>query len=376
MTGCLSLSDGRTVQNFLLVGTISAVVTLGGCANRSADPHAEVEYFDFSAAHAVAARLSQTENIDFGTLDGRKFLVSGWSVDELWGGEASFVWGIGESSELQLDRFSRGDLRLRFRCQPLAGSGGPVTRAIRVEVNGVHISEVELQPGGFGRYEVLVPAKFLSVGQNRIAFQYDLASLEGMKPADEVRDLRVAWDWLKVESNESQGASMNADRTVGDFLVLPVETRTDFFVELRPNSRIEWTAIRGGSAAPTSSIEIHIEVEPDDGRTKSFAIRPSGIQGQGAGSQTLASTRGFSRISFLAVQSSGNEDSDGEQGIELHEPRLLGPPEPFDETSSPQVTIGQPLPLLTKQGKRPNVIIYLIDALRADHLGTYGYLRK
>lgn len=376
LKGCLSVLICRSGRNFLAAGTIVAVVLHGGCADRSAVHHSDLEYFDFSAAQAVAAQWSHTENIDFGTPDGRQVLLNGWSVDELWAGETTFVWGIGDSSELRFHRFSRGDLRLRLRCQPLAGFGGQATRAIRVAVNEVNLSEVELQPGGFRTYEVLIPSESLSVGENRIGFQYDSAPMEGSRPSGENRDLRVAWDWLKVDSNEFRGTSVPADGTADDVLMLPLGTRTDFFVELRPDSRIEWTAAPGWNAASSSSMELYIEVETDDGQRHTFVIRAPGLSEQHPGSQALPSVRTFARVSFVAVRVSGDSGSGGALGMALHAPRLVGPPEPHEKTSFQQHTSGKPAPPITKHGKRPNIIVYLIDALRADHLGTYGYSKS
>lgn len=372
-TGWLFVLRWRPVRSFLTAGAAAAVLLLGGCVNRSADHRPLVEYFDFSAAHAEATRWSQTGHIDFGTPDSRDSLMSGWSVDELWGGDTSFVWGIGDSSELQFDRFSRGDLRLQLRCRPLVGTGGQATRAFHIAVNGMSVTQVELQPGDFRTYEVLIPSDSLSLGGNRIVFHYDSAPLEESRPFGEKRDLRVAWDWLKVDSNESHRAPLPADGT-GDYaLVLPLETRTDFFVELRPGSRIQWTAANAWDGASASSTELHIEIETDGGERQTFVIRAPGLSEKNPVSPRLPPVRTFARISFLAVRNSGDVGAGGAQGMALYEPRLVGPPDPRKKTLSPQPTPENPAPPIIEQRQRPNIIVYLIDALRADHLGVYGY---
>ena len=374
MTGWLFVLRWRPIRRFLTAGAAAAVVLHGGCVNRSADHRPLVEYFDFSAAYAEATRWSQTGNIDFGTPDSRDSLMSGWSVDELWAGDTSFsfVWGIGDGSELRFDRFSRGDLRLRLRCRPLVGSGGPATRAIRVVVNEMGVTEVELQPDGFRTYEVMIPSEYLSVGENKIAFQYGSVPLEASRPYGEKRDLRVAWDWLKVDSNESHGAPLPADGMADDALMLPLKIKTDFFVELRPGSRIQWSAANAWDGASASSMELHIEVETDDGDRNTFVIRTPDLSKQNPGSQPLPSVRTFAKISFLAVRDSGVSGSDGGQGMALYAPRLVGPPNPPEKTSFSRPTPGQAPPTAELQG-RPNIIVYLVDTLRADHLGVYGY---
>jgi len=373
MTRRIFALNRRSICSLLATGALSVVVLLGGCAGDSADHRQQVEYFDFSAAHAAATHWSQTEDIDFGTPDARESLISGWSVDELWGGDTTFVWGIGEGSELRFDRFSRGDLRLRLHCRPLVGSGGPLTRAIRVAINGIGISEVELQPGTFRTYEVLIPSESLSLGENRIVFQYDSASSERKRPHGEKRDLRVAWDWMRFDSNESEHIPLPADGNAEDVLMLRLKTRTDFFVELRPGSRIEWAAARAWNGASKSDMELHIEVETDDADKRTFVIRPSELSKLNTRSPALPPVRAFARISFLAVRDSGEAGSGGAQGVALYGPRLVGPSEPHEKGSFSQTTPGKLAPPITEQWRHPNIIVYLIDALRADHLGVYGY---
>lgn len=365
----------QSIPRRLFLGAVAALVFTCGCEYRSADTRVEVTYFDFSTAQVIADKWSQTDTIDFGTIAGRRSLLKGWSIDEVWkvGDFETFVWGAGESSELRLFRFAQGDFTIRFRCQSLTGPQGPITPAIRVEVNGTAIAEVELVPGAFRTYDVVVSSESLSVGENRIVFQYGRPRWNHSSPTGDVRDLRVAWDWLEVGPSLSQPTDIANKRSTDGTLILPLNTRTDFYVDLRSTRKVEWDAIRPWNAASTSAMELRIEVEPDLGEKRTFAIRTSGLKGYRAGSQTLPPVRGFARISFLAVPGTGDTGSGGAQGFALNKPRLVGPPEPFNGASSSQVSKGQPVLPVTEQWNSPNVIVYLIDTLRADHLGTYGY---
>ncbi|MDP6605773.1 MAG: sulfatase [Dehalococcoidia bacterium] len=74
------------------------------------------------------------------------------------------------------------------------------------------------------------------------------------------------------------------------------------------------------------------------------------------------------RITLLARAEGG--ESDG--GIELTRPVLRAAPEPTAPVLPPEADAR--LSALREAGRgRPPVLIYLIDTLRADHLGSYGY---
>jgi len=367
------LLNGCAGNNILAAGAIVAVVFLGGCEPHTSDRYPTVEYFDFSAARSAATRWSNNESIDFGTREAREFLMSGWSVDELWAGGTSFVWAIGGSSEVRIHRFSRGNLRFRLRCRPLTGPGGPITRAVRIAVNGVHVGEVELLPGGFRTYELLIPSEFLIVGMNKVLFHYGSAPLKGTRPPGEARDLRVAWDWLKIDSRGSHPALASFVPSGDDVLILPLGTRTDFFVELRTGSRIDWEAVGVWDGESKSSLELHIDVETDAGCTRNFVIDIPNSAEFLPGDQPLPFRRTFAQISFLAVQGSGESGHAEASGIVLRSPRLVGSPNPTEVMSSSLHDAADHGPVVSDQKERLNVIVYLIDTLRADHLGTYGY---
>lgn len=64
----------------------------------------------------------------------------------------------------------------------------------------------------------------------------------------------------------------------------------------------------------------------------------------------------------------------GQLGWKLPTPRLEFLPE-AKEQASPLLPPGEPTPTSSPLEEPPNLVLYLVDTLRADHLGCYGYAR-
>ena len=141
---------------------------------------------------------------------------------------------------------------------------------------------------------------------------------------------------------------------VNDELRVSASTRLDFFIDVPAQSSVVFDTVTGSPLTVTveramggSRVE---ETVPADGNPVRIGVPDGG-----------------SRLTLVTFQmASGSSAADGASVVK---PRIV--------SSAPDRVIQMPVvkggSTVEGGGVRPNVIVYLIDALRRDHLGVYGY---
>ena len=164
------------------------------------------------------------------------------------------------------------------------------------------------------------------------------------------RQLGVAWDWIRIE-----GAAGGAVDVGGDGAIeIPVGTRVDYFLDLP-------------GAAELAVSEVQAELGAD--RLDVTVAHESGARGQGSfatgGSAALpVDGPGLVRISLAPAGAAGGRVRIMNAALRL-DGGDAGRPAVQEAAVGPATSLAQP----------PNVLVFLVDTLRADHLGCYGYGR-
>ncbi|HJQ35783.1 MAG TPA: sulfatase [Thermoanaerobaculia bacterium] len=290
--------------------------------------------FDFAANLDQASLTPETSRIDFGTSDGRRFLLEGWSIDETWADSVTTaVWGVGSSSRLFFQHFGSGELTLAFRCVPIWFDARQ--QSIRFIVNGTPLDRIPLG-AGFQTYQLTVPRAALRKGANELRIEYAITQLNA--PAG--RQLAVAWDWMTF----SVAPAAKAVRD-GDTIRLPARSQLTYLVPVAPRCAIKLDRIYSAGEA---SLRIAVG--------RSDAVLPAvHILGKERDVEIALPVQraALTQIDFMT----------GDRDVKLIHPRI--------ECANAGVPPAGPAP----SQRRPNVLIYLVDTLRADHLGVYGYAR-
>ena len=319
-------------------------------------------------------------------------MLEGWSRDEKWGGDWAFAWGFWPESTLEFYTFEPRSTVIRFRCRP----SGPMERAhARVElvVNGHYIATVSLRPG-FQDYHVRVPGRRLRVGRNVMRLRYSHGNDDFPQSHDRHRPTAtVAWQRIRIGPEFSFGSV----RTDGQSLEIPFHTRVDYFIDTAPGATLRWDRVVPWGVAPGRPAHtLRVEVLYEGSSTPSSVITLTGA-GLASPFDAALDGHGVARVSFLALPASGTPEH--ASGFRILRPRLTTPAETGPPTPStveaghnarpageaPRQTSGKRagLPAGLEVAMRaslpaerpPNVIVYLVDTLRADHLSTYGYER-
>jgi arylsulfatase A-like enzyme len=302
--------------------------------------------------------------VDLGTPAARALLRRGWSQDEATG-ERTFVWSDGPESELEFFLAAARDLPLTLHGEPYQFPGAPA-QAVNLVVNGKPVRRLsDLRSSASA--SVVLRASDLRAGTNRLLLRYAWTRSPAEVTAGEDRDPRrlgMAWDLLRFGT----GADARADvRAAGGQLALPFGCRMSRYLRLPPGAVLALDGLRARDDHPG---ELRVFLQPEGGVEREVArLRARRQSNEDAATVELnAATAEPVRISIAAVAGGA-----GGGGLVLRRPILAAPRQstPHGRTAA----TGTPAALRQPAaGGRPrNVILYLVDALRADHLGCYGY---
>lgn len=305
--------------------------------------------------------------VDLGTPGARPLLRKGWSLDE---GEGShtFVWNDGPESEIGFFLAAARDVSLTLKGSPYTAPGAPA-QAVTLLLNGASLGRITVSGE---EIKTVLPAKALRTGENRLVLRYAWTRSpfeESGGKSEDHRRLAVAWDRLRFATGvDDQGRVRGA----GGQLALPFGWRIDSFQPLPPGAVLALDDLRsrGGGTG-----ELRVTVQPEGG-----AEREVGRLQPGSGPVVLAlgdAGKGPARLSLTAL--SGAPDSPAGSGLVLWRPAIAAPhaaQAPAGDPRGLRTAAAVPASLRPTAGPRPrNVILYLVDTLRADHLGCYGYSR-
>jgi arylsulfatase A-like enzyme len=292
--------------------------------------------FDFAARVRSARVLHETGRIDPGSAANRGLLVAGWGrpeVDPATG--KAFVWAISLAATLEVNRLQPAATTLRFVCRPFVVEGAP-SQTVEVIANGVPVGAVTLARRTRS-YSVQIPAERLRPGRNRLELRFAYAeSPSRLDPgSDDQRTLAAAFEEFELRPVAGARSGDSAAPTAGPGgLVLPAGTGLAFTVV--PEGEVILDLGAGDAAegvmawfgAPGGDKQI---VGRSRGGYRPVAIRwPDGRPLE---------------IGFAAAGAAGSG-----QAVVVR-PRLLGRD--------------------ARVRKPPNLLLIVVDTLRADYVGAY-----
>jgi len=185
-----------------------------------------------------------------------------------------------------------------------------------------------------------------------LVLSFALTGCTEAPPGPVLYDLVEQFQWVEVPQ-EAATASPRADLDK-DALLLPSGQSVDFYLKV-PNDQVLTIDRLGSSDEGTAALRVEFE-RAGETRCDLGRISPSNRP------LTSPLPDGGSEICRLTLRAEG----DGE--FLMVRPRIRA-------ATAPPVPAEMPEEMLEEgQGDGgPNIIVYLIDTLRADHLGTYGY---
>ncbi len=346
MSRPIRLHTTRARSALLAALPAACAVAAISCAPRPAEPPTATGRIALAPLAATGAAIIETAAVDAGTPAGRPRLAIGFGPDEMTG-ETSFAWGLGAASELRFDLVEPRPLRLRLRgwSYPFADGGG---QGLALRLNGSPIGEATLgsEPETLA---IDLPTAALAVGENRLEIRYRRTAEVGSGRSR--RALAAAWDGFRLEGiPESSAPGITPD---GDTLRLAWRTALELPLELPHGGRILWESVETDGAG---EVELALDRDGD--------ARPDGFRrlARGGGSLTVAPGLEPLRLRLRArpaAEPAGSGALLRALAFEVAEPAAARP-------AAPALS-------LPARPARPNIVVYLVDTLRADHVGAYGY---
>jgi arylsulfatase A-like enzyme len=322
-----------------------------GC--READPPIAYELTELFPSAGI---VTETAVIDFGAASSRARLGSGFSGDETATDGTSFVWSVGPSSSIDFVLSEPRPVTVVFRAWPFRYDSAPV-QTLRFELNSGKLGPLELSSEP-NEYRLRLPETLLRTGHNRlrVSYSYERAPRDVLEGSADARPLAVGWDWMRFEGiapTDPPRASSSGDEDEAA-IFLPAASSVSYYLDLAPGSLLGLEGVRAlsettarGRAAP-----LRIEIE-----TPSERLERTVDAGTRRFRLPLPRDGGWTALRFHATS----------EGFLLRKPAVRSPPL-ARSTPSPEA-------IPSSTGK-PDVVLILIDTLRADHLGCYGYEKE
>ncbi|MCP4201598.1 MAG: sulfatase [bacterium] len=299
----------------------------------------QVLFLDLLADLPALEKTVETRTVDFGSTEARSQLHRGFTKF-LWdmNRELPFVRGEGRRSVVRFALLEARDLELVLRGRPVPKSA---PAQVEIAVNAKVLRKIELKPK-FRRYRIKLPASALRRGENRLYLTYS-----GQADA-------VAWYEIGLLSGVASArppAVIQSSRSL--FLPFGSQVTVPFFAPPGAELRFDEISVRG---AGLLKVQVRRDGAPDETYEQAESIEDA-VFAFGGEDWTAV------RLTLTALPGSAGGERDG---ISLVEPGVWGAERFFGAVKED---------LSEDTEARPNVIIYLVDTLRADHLGCYGYER-
>lgn len=283
------------------------------------------------------------EDVDLGSPEAERVVLEGWSPAAPWPDGSSVAWANARQSRMRLGILEPADGQLVLRCglsddAPLPG--------LPLEVSLNHRRVGVLRIGrGLREFVLPLPGRLQRRGANELALLNPLLSTrarEGLR----ARDRAVACDRIRVERGTAptpHATSATAPDGTAELRV-PGGTAVEYYLRVPANATLAF----GLPGVDRAGLRVSVTGEGGTERTLFTGAPPMPAVRVGV---DLPAGR-LARVAFQAT---------GAGVVRVSMPRLLGAPAP----------LAPPIP--PPAAHHPNVILYVVDTLRADHLGCYGY---
>ncbi len=304
--------------------------------SRDRDSHA-VQSLDIKQLAGSSLEVD-TQRIDLrigGNAD--RHLLRGW-LQPL----AHFTWMTGPESHVGFYNYAVGraiGVQFAFDVSAFRGTG-----FLDVRANDVEVGRFELAPGNSRKRSVTIPADVTQSGLNVLVFRFVAANTNpsggsGVKP---IALKSIVFDTQRhLELHEDGAVIQRKDSEFRLFAELPRE------FEIESDYEIEGESIASVSVGNDSG-EVHrFTLEPAQRKlTESVSFQHAGPF------QFVFGTRGPAASSIAW----------NEFRVRFETPA---------QDAASRVQAAKP-----ETDRRPDIFLYVIDTLRADHLGSYGYSRR
>ena len=364
-------SRSRSVKSWVVgFGQLTLLgFALSSCSRSREEPVGADLVLDLVAEFEQAQVRIPTRTLDLGNPLSWPHLARGWHRDRVPLNKDKTLWGrysSGDVTEVVFYVGNPGDCQLVFSARQLLGAGSRVD----LSINGQPVASQDLSLNLF-EYRTPVPGAILNEGLNTLRIENPPAS----HPRQSSKDVRTVWQSIGFEKPGEPVGDLDTRSPRADFenrlLEIPGGVRIDYFVELPPGSDFLVSRLSEEHGV-TLEVEWTLSKDPGDPLRGRLSSRSGGL-----GLTLTGETPGIGRLSLIAR---GAETSEHARVV-VERPIISIAGSTGDSSGSADSVkdTQEPTELVSTSARterRPNIVLYMIDTLRADHLGCYGYSRN
>jgi len=322
---------------------ILALLLAAGSACQRRESAAPVRV-DLVDAFPYTSRGQEAARIDVGTPGAAAYVLSGWSALEVLATGESVLRGIQRQSALQFAVQQPAQRRMTVRCR-LVGSHAGRPQKVMVRLNHRWISPFFPQ-SEFKEYDIVLPASAQRVGRNVLEFSH--RALPRRPPHDPSSVDTVAYEWIAFHRLDGapDGMIVARDDPATAGVIMPVPASLEYFLRVPHDAQLSFGVAADKQASAT--LTVSLQRDGEDART--------------VWSHTGATSARINLAAFGGDIARLSLNAAGQGTLRLINPEVVGS-EPAPKPVAP----------VTRAEHRPNVLLYIVDTLRADHLSGYGY---
>jgi arylsulfatase A-like enzyme len=272
-------------------------------------------------------------SLDLGTPEAEASLGEGWSSPDM-DRRRTIVWAVGSESTLEFDLAEPTPVVIQLHGKLHSKVGAAPVR-VAVSLNGVERGHTWV-PREWATlpYSLRLPAEATSAGRNLLKLAYGDLVLKAVRKAVRHRQWGVAWDRLDIVRT---GRSLHSEDL--DQIMIPAGESISIQMSTVGVSRLEMRELEFLGGARTLRVDRESpELE---------GVEPLHLS---SGSELPLNLFSAGQSFLLRLGAEGPPGS----SVRVTGPRVRG--------------VGRTI-------TRPNVLVYVVDTLRADHMGCYGYER-
>lgn len=318
-------------------------------------------------------QIWDSDRIDLGSPAFQQALIRGWSGVKTDPDGTTFAETFAKTAMIRFSCLNTKDRTVRIRCKTIPGCSP--SQILVAAVNGRRIHGLRLG-ASFQDYSFDLPGEYVARGMNTLAFNFSLGR------ENTVKKLGAAFDSVtfrdKMDSSPQpaysssfsnfQPAALERFLRTEPIISSPAEGALSLYVRIPEKASLKVT-YGLGKGSFNSACRFTVAIEPELQRADKLVSRVIENRLLFPASATdyvdLSQYRNkYVRIRLESEAVAGKQTPDR---VYWQEARLITP----SVDSKPIPAPGAGAGLLAND--KTNVVIYLIDAQRADHLQPYGY---
>ena len=340
-------------------------------------------YIDLASFFPYISKAFEAQTLKFIKRDVRwsNYILEGFRT---YGDQTPHTWAVDKESTIIAYFTEPEDKQVDFLCRPFNPPGQPLQES-EIFINGTFLTKITFPD--LGRYEFHIPGHLLQYGSNRLVFKWKyVRSPNDFGLNRDKRNFVMGFANLTFQGSSDVGKKrkkmskivLQSERNKTAAILVPQAGVVEYAVVIPPlplQTRLQFEL--SSVEAHLGDSEVHVAVYGEKSGNTIMHFKPMQFEVANPHVLDLRQFAGETvKIVFansirnhpnftVSLREAGVYTTSGE-GLPLFK----------GETKPTARQRGNKENKFPKAGQAPNVFIYLIDTLRADHVSCYGYKRE